>query len=80
MLTAYIDAALRHAEAEYLPEDKLFYAEIPELPGVWATAETEAELQAELREALESWIVLGLQLGHPMPVIDGVSLAIQSVA
>ena len=80
MLTAYMNAALRHAKTEYLPEDKLFYAEIPDLPGVWATAETEAELQAELREALEGWIVLGLQMGHPIPAIDGVSLAMESVA
>ena len=38
MLTTYIQAAMQHATYEWLPEDGLYYAEIPELPGVWATS------------------------------------------
>ncbi|WP_460206011.1 hypothetical protein [Scytonema sp. NUACC21] len=29
----------------------------------------------ELKDSLEEWIVLGLQLGHTMPVLYGISLA-----
>ncbi len=30
-----------------------------------------------MREVLEGWLVLGLRLGHPLPVVDGVSLAVE---
>lgn len=80
MISDYIRAALNHAEQRYLEEDGLYYAEIPELPGLWASAEHEDDLQRELVEALEGWIVLKLQLGHTLPVIDGVSLAFEMVA
>ena len=73
MLTAYIQAAMRHATYEWLQDDGIYYAEIPELPGVWATAATEEELPAALQEALEGWIALGLSLHHPIPVIDSVA-------
>ena len=37
MLTEYIEAAMRHARIERLPESGQYYGEIPETPGVWAT-------------------------------------------
>jgi predicted RNase H-like HicB family nuclease len=77
MLTEYIDAAMKHAKIEYLDEDGIYYAEIPELPGVWAEADDEKDLYAELREALEGWITLSLKMNHPVPVIDGVGLAFE---
>jgi predicted RNase H-like HicB family nuclease len=49
MLTAYIQAAMRHARYEWLPEDGLYYAEIPELPGVWATSPERDDVPAALR-------------------------------
>ncbi len=78
MITDYIQAAMNHAKYEYLTEDGVYYAEIPELPGVWASAENEEDVQGELREALEGWIALGLRLNHPLPVIDGVGLTFES--
>jgi len=76
MLTSYIQAAMRHARYEWLPDDGLFYAEIPELPGVWATSTTRDELPSALQEALEGWIALGLSLNHPIPAIDGYNTSV----
>ncbi len=36
MLTAYIRAALRRARYEILPDDGMFYGEIPGFEGVYA--------------------------------------------
>jgi len=71
MLTAYIQAAMRHATYEWLPEDGIHYAAIPELPGVWTSGATREELPSMLQAALEGWIALGLSLHHSIPVIDG---------
>jgi len=69
VLTAYIQAAMRHASYEWLADDGIFYAEIPELPGVWASAATRAELPTMLQEVLEGWMAVGLAMHHPMPAI-----------
>lgn len=78
MISEYIHAAMRHAEYRFLAEDGVWYAEIPQLEGVWAIAATRAEIASELREALEGWIALGLRLDHPFPVIDGVGLVVEA--
>jgi predicted RNase H-like HicB family nuclease len=80
MLTAYINAALRKAHYEILPEGEGYCGTIDGLQGVWAQAETLEACREELREVLEEWIVLGLKMGHPLPAIDGITLAIQEVA
>lgn len=74
MLTSYIQSAMRRAKYEILT-DSTFYAEIPDLPGVWANASTLEDCRLELQEVLEGWIVLGLRMGHSLPVIDGIALA-----
>ena len=79
MITDYVEAAMRHAKYETLEEDGVYYAEIPELPGVWASTNERDDLEAELREALEGWIALGLRLNHPIPEIDGVRIDVELV-
>ena len=79
MLTEYIQAALRHARYEIL-EDKTFYGEISGFQGVYANADTLEDCREQLREVLEEWLVLGLRLGHQLPVVDGMSLAIEREA
>jgi predicted RNase H-like HicB family nuclease len=76
MLTAYIQAAMRHGRYEILQDDT-FYGEIPGFQGVYANAERLEECREQLRQVLEGWIVLGLRLGHSLPVVDGISLAIE---
>jgi predicted RNase H-like HicB family nuclease len=80
MLTEYINAAMRHARYEILPENGGYYGEIPELPGVWANADTLEACREELREVLEDWIALGLAQGSPIPPIDGVAITIKQPA
>ena len=77
MLTEYIQAAMRRARCEWLPSSGSHYCEIPDLPGVWASGPDEAAARAELQEALEGWIALGLALRHPFPILDGVELRVQ---
>ncbi|MDP9373005.1 MAG: type II toxin-antitoxin system HicB family antitoxin [Chloroflexota bacterium] len=79
MLTAYIQAAMRHAKYEILPDDGTYYGEIPELPGVAANADTPEACRQELQSVLEGWIALGLRLNHPIPAIDGITLALEKV-
>jgi predicted RNase H-like HicB family nuclease len=73
MLTPYIQAAMRQATYEIL-EDGTFYAEIPGFQGVYANTETLEDCREELQEVLEGWIVLGLRLGHTLPVINDLQL------
>ena len=80
MLTAYINAALRKARYEILPEGEGYFGAIEGLQGVWPQADTLEACRDELREVLEEWIVLGLKMGHPLPAIDGITLATEEVA
>ena len=79
-LTAYIQAAMRHARYEWLPHDSAYYAEIPELPGVWASGGTLEAAREERQEVLEDWIVLGLDKHLPIPTIDGLEVAVSGPA
>ncbi len=68
MFSEYIQAALKRARYEKL-EDDTWYAEIPGFHGVWANGLTVEECRADLIGALEGWILLGIQLRHPLPEI-----------
>ena len=73
MLTKYIQAAMRRAKYEIL-SDKTYYGEIPGFQGVYANANSLDDCRNELQEVLEGWIVLGLRLGHSLPVVNGINL------
>ena len=68
MLTTYIQAAMRHAHYELL-EDHTFYGEIPGFQGVFAASEQLETCREQLQEVLEGWIVLGLRMGHRLPMV-----------
>ena len=76
MLTSFIRSAMRRALYEIL-SDGTFYGEIPGFQGVSANSGTLDGCREELQEVLEGWIVLGLQMGHPLPVVDGIEIAMQ---
>ncbi|HUG92012.1 MAG TPA: hypothetical protein VML55_14330 [Planctomycetaceae bacterium] len=78
VLTDYLDGALEHAEYDKL-SDGSFSGRIPECPGVVAFAPTLKACERELRSTLEDWLVLGLKLGHSLPVIRGIDFS-QDVA
>jgi predicted RNase H-like HicB family nuclease len=79
VLTNYIQAAMRRATYEIL-SDGTYYGEIPGFQGVYANAPTLEACREMLQEVLEGWIILGLRLGHTLPVVDGLSLTVEKEA
>jgi predicted RNase H-like HicB family nuclease len=73
MISTYIAAALARAQYELLDNGRWF-GSIPACNGCWAQAATRDDCTRELQATLEDWLLLGLQLGHPLPVIDGLDL------
>ena len=73
ILTDYVEHALAYAVYDKL-EDESFAGRIPQCKGVIAFASTLRECENELRSTLEDWILVGLKLGHPLPVIVGIDL------
>ncbi len=67
---------MRRATYEIL-EDGVFYGEIPGFQGVYADTDSLEECREQLQEVLEQWIVLGFQLKHPLPVLDGIELKVK---
>ena len=69
MLSAYIVQQL--GKAAYRPlEDGTYFGEISALPGVWANASTLEDCRNELREVLESWIILSLKRGDDIKELN----------
>ena len=52
--------------------DGTFAGRIPLCKGVVAFGTTLHECQDELHSTLEDWLLVGLKLGHPLPVIAGI--------
>jgi len=73
MLTTYIHQAMRHAHCE-LMENGRFFGAIPECRGAWGEGATLEDCREQLEGALESWIIVGLRHGDPLPVLDGIDL------
>jgi predicted RNase H-like HicB family nuclease len=73
ILSAYIEEAIARAIYDKL-EDNTYSGRIPECKGVIAFGSTLNECAAELRSTLEEWVVLGLKLGHPLPILAGIDL------
>ena len=73
ILSDYINRAMAQAEYEKL-EDNTYAGRIPRCMGVVAFGATLRECEEELRSTLEDWILVGLKLDHPLPVIEGLDL------
>ena len=73
ILTDYVEHALALANYEKL-EDGTFCGRILDCPGVIAFGSNLRKCRPELRAVLEDWILVGLKLGHTLPVIAGIDL------
>jgi predicted RNase H-like HicB family nuclease len=73
ILSDYVELALEQAEYDKL-EDNTFAGRIPPCKGVIAFAETLRECESELRSTLEDWVLVGLKLGHELPVLANINL------
>lgn len=74
MFREYLNAAMKRAKYEILPDDGSYYGEIPGFQGVWSNADDLESCRNELVEVLEEWLVLRLQENLPIPVVDGIDL------
>ncbi len=80
MISQYITVVLRRAHYELLENGEGYYGSIPELTGVWAQAPALEDCREALKAALEDWLLFSLSRQYPIPVVDGVDLAVREVA
>ena len=73
ILTDYLERAMAQAEFDKL-EDGSFYGRIPSCKGVVAFGKTLRECESELHSTLEDWVLVGLKLGHPLPILSNLDL------
>ncbi len=73
VLTGYVDQAMRDAVYDKL-DDGTFAGRIPSCKGVVAFGASLRECEEDLRSTLEDWILVGLKLKHPLPMIAGIDL------
>ncbi len=73
ILSEYVEQAMAQAVYDKL-ENGTFVGRIPSCQGVIAFGATLRKCEEELRSTLEDWILLGLKLGHYLPVIGGIDL------
>lgn len=52
-------------------EDRVFVAEVPELPGCLAHGETEEESLREVKKAIQLWLDTAREFGDPIPKPKG---------
>jgi predicted RNase H-like HicB family nuclease len=73
ILTDYVVQAMGRAVYDKL-EDGTYAGRIPICKGIVAFGSSLRECEEELRSVLEDWILVGLKLGHPLPVIAKINL------
>lgn len=67
MIIEFIHAALARAKYEIIDGEELFYGELEDFPGVWATGNTLGECRQNLVEVLDEWIIIHLRRDLPIP-------------
>jgi predicted RNase H-like HicB family nuclease len=73
ILSEYIALAMAQAIYDNL-EDGTFAGRIPSCPAVIAFAVTLRQYEEELRSTIEDWLLVGLEMGHPLSVIENINL------
>jgi predicted RNase H-like HicB family nuclease len=74
VLSDYVAKAMAEAVYDKL-EDGTYGGHVPGCQGVVAFGSSLRGCEEELRSTLEDWILLGLKLGPPLPVIGGIDLS-----
>ena len=57
MLVEYLEAAMRRASYQILPDHNIFYGEIPRFNGVYANSDNLETCRSASKEVLEEWIL-----------------------
>jgi len=76
ILSDYVEEALAQATYDKL-EDGTYVGRVPPCVGVIAFGETLRECENNLRSTLEDWILVGLKLNHPLPLIADIDLNLE---
>jgi predicted RNase H-like HicB family nuclease len=76
ILSDYVEEALAQAVYDKL-EDGTFAGRVPSCVGVIAFGDTLRECENNLRSTLEDWILVGLKLNHPLPLIADIDLNLE---
>ncbi|HDQ99148.1 MAG TPA: type II toxin-antitoxin system HicB family antitoxin [candidate division WOR-3 bacterium] len=78
-ITEYAEKALR--KAEYLKDENgVVIGRVPGASGFFAQGDSFEDARANLRDVIEGNVVLALQLGLPIPEIEGVRMTEQAHA
>lgn len=77
MIRRYVEEALRRARYDKL-EDGSYYAEVPRLRGVLATAETLEECREQLAEVVEEWVLVRVAKGLPVPPLGRAAIKVKT--
>ena len=72
-MSDYVGQGMAQAVFDKL-EDGTFSGRIPACQGVLAFGSSLRECEDELQSTLEDWILLGLRMGHHLPVLGGIDL------
>ena len=76
VLSEYLEGALEQAEFDKLA-DGTFSGRIPACTGVVAFAPTLKQCERDLRSTLEDWLLLGLKLGHRLPLVRDIPFSVR---
>ena len=72
-LSKYVEAALKTAEYDK-DENGVVIAQVPKASGFFAQGDTFEEARANLQDVIEGNVMLALQLGLPIPRMQGVEI------
>jgi predicted RNase H-like HicB family nuclease len=77
MIRQYVEEALRRARYDKL-EDGTFYAEVPGLRGVLATAPGLEECRAQLAEVVEEWVLVRVARRLSVPALGKTTVRVKT--
>ncbi len=67
MLIEYVEEALKRASYSIIEDDEPYYGEVEDLPGVWTTGTTLEGCRENLKETVESWILVSIKNNMTIP-------------
>lgn len=71
----YVTEVLKNAVYEKGESSDVIIAEAPDLPGCFTQGRNFEEARANLIDAIELWVTVGLKKGEEMPVVNGCRIA-----
>ena len=70
MIQEAIKKALEKAKIERMDDEEIYYGEIDDLKGIWATGNTHEECKANLQKAIEDWMRFSSEQELPITALE----------